>query len=227
MKKLLLATLSFCLSAVCAHAVTMTMTNALGGQSNGTNFLIGQAGTAQPGNNWPGGEIPGMAIDGLFGPGGTKYLNFGQTNTGLIVTPDVGSAGLALDGMSFYTANDTIGRDPTSYLVYGSTTALSDGTPGASYAISSLVLLGSGVVTLTDTRDFGPDAPVSWSNETAYASYLVVFPTVKSPIYDGGNNSMQIGEILFNGHTPIPEPGTALLGLAAGAVVLSRRRRQS
>lgn len=211
------------LSAVGAQAATMTMTNALGGVSNGTNFSIGTVGFGQPVNNWPGGENPGLAIDGLFGPGGTKYLNFDQVNTGLIVTPDAGSAAFALDGLSFYTANDTVGRDPTSYQVWGSATTLSDSTPGTNYALAGMTLLSSGLLTLSNTRDFGPDSPVSFTNETAYASYLIVFPTVKSPGYDPDNNSMQIGEILFNGHA-VPEPGSTVL-LAAGLCLLGRRRR--
>ena len=60
------------LSAVGAQAATMTMTNALGGVSNGTNFVIGTVGFGQPANNWPGAETPAMAIDGSFGPGGRR-----------------------------------------------------------------------------------------------------------------------------------------------------------
>ena len=118
MKKLLLSTFALCACASVAHAAVMTMTNALGGVSGAGNFTIGTAGYGQPANNWPGGEHPGLAIDGSFGPGGTKYLNFNQTNTGLIVTPDGGSAAFALDGLSFWTANDSPGRDATSYQVW-------------------------------------------------------------------------------------------------------------
>ena len=225
MKKLLLSTFALCACASVAHAAVMTMTNALGGVSGAGNFTIGTAGFGQPANNWPGGEHPGLAIDGSFGPGGTKYLNFNQTNTGLIVTPDGGSAAFALDGLSFWTANDSPGRDATSYQVWGSLTTLSDSTPGTNYSLGSMTLISSGALALPDTRDVGPTSPVSFSNETAYASYLIVFPTVKSPGYDPENNSMQIGEILFNGHTPIPEPGSALLAAAAGLMVLVRRRR--
>ena len=224
MKNTLLTTLILSFATVGAQAAAMTMTNALGGINNGVNFVIGTVGFGQPANNWPGAESPDLAIDGSFGPFGTKYLNFNQTNTGLIVTPNGGSAAFALDGISFYTANDSEGRDPTTYLVYGSTTTLSNSTPGTNYPIGSLTLLSSGGLSLPSARDTGPVSPVSWSNETAYASYLIVFPTVKSPGYDPENNSMQIGEILFNGHTPIPEPSTALLGLL-GVVGLVRRRR--
>jgi hypothetical protein len=231
MNRILFSAITLCLSAATTQAVTMTMTNALGGVSGGGSFTIGQAGFAQPANNWPDNEHPGLAIDGLMGVGGTKYLNFNQTNTGLIVTPDPGSAGLALDGLSFWTANDSPGRDPTSYEVYGSTTTLSDSTPNTVYPIGSMILLGSGPLSLpgsfpgTDGRDSGPVSPISFTNETAYASYLIVFPTVKSAGYDAENNSMQIGEIIFNGHTPIPEPGVTLLALAGVAGLVRPRRR--
>lgn len=224
MIKKLLTTLTLCLTTAVAPAAVMTMTNALGGVSGGGNFTIGTAGFSQPANNWPGGEHPGLAIDGSFGPGGTKYLNFNQTNTGLIVTPDGGSAAFALDGLSFWTANDSPGRDATSYQVWGSTTTLSNSTPGTAYSLGAMTLLSSGPLSLSNNRNSGPESPVSFSNETAYASYLIVFPTVKSPGYDPENNSMQIGEILFNGHTPIPEPGSAVL-LACGIAGLLRRRR--
>jgi hypothetical protein len=220
MKKTILTVLL--LSFAGAQAATMTMTNALGGVSNGTNFVIGTAGFAQPANNWPNAESPNLAIDGLVG---TKYLNFNQLNTGLIVTPDVGSASMALDGLAFYTANDSPGRDATTYLVYGSPTTLSNSTPGTNYAIAGLTLLSSGPLSLSNARDSGPQSPVSWSNETSFASYLIVFPTVKSGGYDPENNSMQIAEITFNGHAPVPEPTTGLLVGLLGAAGMMRRRR--
>lgn len=213
------------LSTAAANAVTLTLTNAIGGVSNGTVFTVGLAATQpQPGNNWPANEPPAAAIDGSFGfAGSTKYLNFFQTNTGIIVTPDASSSNLAVDTLTFWTANDAVGRDPTSYILYGSTAVLSTSTPGTTYPIGSMVQIGSGTLSFTDTRLSGPTSEVNFVNDTAYASYLLVFPTVKSAIYDGTNNSMQVGEIIFDGHV-VPEPGSAVLALA-GAAVLYRRRR--
>jgi hypothetical protein len=222
MKPSLLSALLLAFLAPGAAAVTMTMTNAIGGVSDGTNFTVGTAGTQpQPGNNWPANEPPSAAIDNLVA---TKYLNFFQLNTGLIVTPDVSSAPLAVDTLTFFTANDAIGRDPTSYILYGSTVALSTSAPGTTYSIGSLVEIGSGILSFPDTRLTGPTSEVNFINETAYASYLLVFPTVKSLIYDGTNNSMQVADVVFDGHTPIPEPGSALLLALTGAAVLRRRR---
>jgi hypothetical protein len=203
------------------------MTNAIGGVSNGTVFTVGTVGTQpQPGNNWPAAEPPAAAIDGIFGnvAGSTKYLNFFQTNTGIIVTPNASSSNLAVDTLTFWTANDTVGRDPTSFILYGSTAVLSTSTPGTTYNISSLVQIGSGALSLTDVRLSGPTSEVNFVNDKAYASYLLVFPTVKFQGYDGTNNSMQIGEVIFDGHTAIPEPGSVAL-LLVGAAALSRRRR--
>ena len=196
--------LSLILSTSVSQAVPMTMTNALGGVSSGGNFTIGAVwsgvAVAQE-NTWPASESPAKAIDGSFGTGGSKYLNFNQINTGIIVTPVAGSAALALDGLSFYTAEGVLGRDPSSYQVYGSTTVLANSTPATLYPLAGMTLLSSGSLNLPDTRNTGPVAVLSFTNNTAYASYLIVFPTVKSSIYNvGSTNSMQIAEILFNGH---------------------------
>ncbi len=222
--------LVFCclaLSSSLAGAATFTMTNAIGGVSNGTVFTVGAVGTTQPGNNWPGAEPPSAAVDGSFGAAGTtKYLNFFQTNTGIIVTPNASSSNLAVDTLTFWTANDAVGRDPTSYILYGSNTVLSTSTVGTTYPIASMTVIGSGQLSLTDTRLSGPTSEVNFVNDAAYASYLIVFPTVKFQGYDGTNNSMQIGEIVFDGHLAVPEPGSGLL-LLAGLVPLARRRRRA
>lgn len=203
-----------------AMAATMTVSNAIGGIVSGGDFVVGSTGTVQPANNWPSGEAPSNAVDG--NPL-TKYLNFNQTNTGFIVSTDT-SANLALDGLTFYTANDAPGRDPTSYQVYGSLVGLTNGLSGFRYSLASMTLLASGTLSLPDARNAGPESPVTFANSTVYASYLVVFPTVKSGSYTSENNSMQIAEIGFSGSV-VPEPGAVVLVVAGGMVVAGRRRR--
>ena len=49
---------------------------------------VAVAGTTAGVNNFPGGESPAMTIDNNTG---TKYLNFAELNTGIIVTPSGGT----------------------------------------------------------------------------------------------------------------------------------------
>ena len=221
-RSLILTIISLLLLVAVSPAVPLTMTNALGGVSSGGNFTIGtvwSGGAVVQENTWPAAESPAKAIDGSFGVGGSKYLHLNQVNTGLMVTPDAGSAALALDGLSFYTAEAVVGRDPASYLVYGSTAILAGSTPGTLYPLAGMTLLASGSLLLPDTRSTGPVAAVSFTNNTSYASYLIVFPTVKSAVYNAGStNSMQIAEILFHGHIVVSTAADAGAGSLRAAL---------
>ncbi len=67
---------------------------------------------------------------------------------------------------------------------------------------------------------FTAGAQQTFTNNVAYASYVLTFSTVRNA---GTANSMQIGEIAFVGNA-VPEPGTvALSGLALPG--LARRKR--
>ena len=70
-------------------------------------------------SNYPAGEAPANAIDGN---GGTKYLNFARTNTGIIVTPQAAST--VVKAIALSTANDAVERDPTSVAIYGTNDAI-------------------------------------------------------------------------------------------------------
>jgi hypothetical protein len=215
------------LSLKTSQAVPMTMTNALGGVSSGGNFTIGNVwpgGVVVQYNLWPATQTASKAIDGVVGSAVvSKYLNLNQLNAGLIVTPDAASAAFALDGLSFHTANDVVGRDPASYQVYGSPTVLSNSTPGTVYPLTGMTLLGSGSLTLPDARNNGPAGAVSFPNARVYASYLIVFPTVKAPAYvSTTTNSVQISEIYFNGSLGVTNtvdsgPGSLRAALATAA----------
>jgi PEP-CTERM motif len=195
-----------------ASAAVMTMTNVSGGRVLGGTYNVGVVGTAAGVNNWPGGETPPMAHDGNTA---TKYLNFFEIDTGIVVSPDAASASLMLNSLSFTTANDAPERDPLTFSLFGSLTPLS-----GDFAISTLTPIVTGATTGlgTDPGRFTAGGPQTFTNNTAYASYLLIFPTVRDA---GAANSMQIGEITFDG---IPEPGTAALA-AMALLGLVRRKR--
>ncbi|MEM9660208.1 MAG: hypothetical protein AAF961_17725, partial [Planctomycetota bacterium] len=70
------------------------------------------------GDNVVGLGDPILAVDAdpLFGSA-TKYLNFGEENSGFIITPASGSS--VVDEFQMTTANDAPERDPTSWELYG------------------------------------------------------------------------------------------------------------
>ena len=187
----------------------------VGGQTDGTNFTIGVEGFAGNTNNWPGAEAPGNAIDG----GANKYLNFGRANTGIVVTP---ASTMVPASITIWTANDEQPRDPTSFEIWGTNVALT----GGSYAMSDFTLVASDAIALPAGRnnagilDDANSATVAFTNSTAYASYMIVFPTLLGP----GENSMQIAEVQLN-TAVIPEPSAAAMFGLGGMLLLLRRRK--
>ena len=145
----------------------------LGGWVNGGNFTIGAVGSTNPGNNWISAESPDKTVDGNTG---SKYLLFRNANAGLILKPS--NASVVFNRLSLSTANDSPERDPASYIIYGSASALGGGA-GTNIPISGLTQIASGTLALPDARSTGPTL-VQFANSTAYASYVVVFPTVKN-----------------------------------------------
>jgi len=134
-------------------------------------------------------ETPAKAIDGLLN---TKYLNFGKLNAGFIVTP---GGSTTVRSFRIGTANDAEGRDPASYELWGTNSAIVSADNSAGVA-EPWTLISSGALSLPATRNFLASA-VSFSNNTAYTSYKFIFPTLKNP---GAVNSMQIGEVeLYTG----------------------------
>ncbi|MCA9237355.1 MAG: PQQ-dependent sugar dehydrogenase [Planctomycetales bacterium] len=137
-------------------------------------------------SSYPGGESPPNAVDGTL----AKYLNFGEINSGFIVTPATGSS--TVTGFQITTANDADERDPTAWQLFGTNSPVvsTDNSTGAG---ESWTLIDSGSVALPLARDtLGPLVAVT--NTTAYTSYRMVFTGVRN---SGAANSMQIGEIQF------------------------------
>jgi glucose/arabinose dehydrogenase len=147
------------------------------------------------GSSSPGNETVVNAIDGTVGK---KYLNFGEVNSGFIVTPSNGSS--IVTGFQISTANDAVERDPSAWELYGTddTIVSADHSTGTA---ENWTLIASGSVSLPSGRNtLGPQ--VNFANTTEYESYRMVFTQVKNA---AAANSMQIGEIEFFGQIGGPE----------------------
>jgi hypothetical protein len=179
----------------------------------GTSFLAASDPILAVHQNWdsqyPTAENPNKAIDGTTG----KYLNFGKTNSGFIVTP--GSGMTIVKSFEITTANDAAERDPASWVLYGTNSAI--GSVNNSDGLGEVwTLIDSGTLALPADRNM-PAGMIAVNNNAIFSSYKMLFPTVKNA---AAANSMQIAEVQFYG---VPEPLTmSLLGL--GGLALLRRR---
>lgn len=149
-------------------------------------------------------EKPQNVIDGLAT---TKYLNFGEQNSGIIVTP---AAASIVRSFVITTANDGVERDPASYALYGTNAAVVS-TDNSTGTAESWTLISQGTLALPDDRNTAGTA-VNFSNATSYASYRLIFPAVKNA---AAANSMQISEVQF-----YPQPDAAGTGILAPANVV-------
>lgn len=210
MKQILCGSLAMLFSSA-AFAITVTTPSdaVLGVQLQGEVISVATAGTTAGVNNFPAGEAPGFSIDQVIT---TKYLNFGELFTGIIV--DASNDINPVTGLQLVTGNDAPDRDPASFSIYGTnvsqSTTFSDYTP---------IVLDRTILE-TDPGRRAESSLITFPNTTVFDSYMVVFPTVRNA---AGANSMQVSEIRLDA---VPEPGTAgLLGLAAVGLAARRRRR--
>jgi hypothetical protein len=168
---------------------------------------------------YPFNERPLEAIDGSKAAG-SKHLNFGREGSGLIITPSIGAS--VARSFQITTANDTEGRDPSLYEIYGTNSSIFslENSLGES---EPWTLITSGSLTLPAGRNVDGDL-IGFSNETPYLSYKILFPENKGP--DTGANSVQFSEVQF--FDTVPEPSTAALMLfGVTSLGLSRKRRHS
>lgn len=132
-------------------------------------------------SDYPGGESPAKAIDGIIPPMGSgtgnKYLNFGQIDTGLLVTPVAGAT--TVTGIQLATANDAIGfRDPKTYAIYGTNDLIDHAASdnGNSTAFNWTLISQGSLSPPATTNTLYP--AVSFPNATAWTSYRILFPSI-------------------------------------------------
>jgi hypothetical protein len=180
-----------------------------------SNPVVGIDAPGFSNSRYPGGEAPALLFDNNVN---TKFLSFGKGNSGFIVDPAFGSS--VIDSFEIWTAGDDDRRDPSSYMIYGSTGDIQsqDNSLGDT---ESWTLISSGALSLPAARQTSSGV-ISIANSAAFDLYKVVFPTIK----DDGTNAMQISGFQFYGTAPIPEPGTVTVLLAASMLSLRRRRSE-
>lgn len=149
----------------------------------------------------------------------TKYLNFGKTGTGTIIQPFAYGPAV-IRSMRLTTANDAPERDPASWELYGTNDPITsdDNSEGNQ---EDWTLIASGDANLPDDREaFGPE--YSFSNETSYSAFKIIFPTVKDV---NTANSMQVADIsLFTG---TDGGGDQILELFDDAIAVGELRSES
>ena len=131
----------------------------------------------------------------------TKYLNFGKTNSGFIVTPLVGPS--ILDSFDITTANDSPERDPVVWMIYGTNDEIVTPNNGDG-SEENWTLICGGTLALPDERETLGPLYIIANQAEACTSYKVVFETVKNA---DAANSMQIADIqLYGVLAPVVEP---------------------
>jgi len=148
-------------------------------------------------SRYPINEAPKFCIDG---DPNTKYLNFGKVNSGIIVTPTIGSS--LLDSFQITTANDSPERDPVVWMVYGTNDEIVTVDNGDGKTENWTLICG-GTLALPVERLTAGAVYVIANQAEPYTSYKVLFPTLKDA---AAANSMQIADIQLYGMAVVPEP---------------------
>lgn len=167
-------------------------------------------------SRYPGAEGPANLLDNNTG---TKYLNFGRENSGVIVTPASGAS--IVGGFAITTANDFLERDPTSYRLYGTNDPVLSGDLSAANGGEVWTLISQGPIALPAAR-FASSGIFLVPNNVSYTSYRIEFPTIVGP--PGGLvDSLQISGLQFYA---VPEPASvSLVAWSLAGVLLLRKKR--
>lgn len=140
-------------------------------------------GTEGGGVPWPAGEAPHFAIDNNVD---TKYLHFlgDKQPTGFHVTP--AQAGKIVGGLTFTTANDSDGRDPVKYELYGSNESING--PWTIIHAGDIVDFARAAAWPRKTIN---STQIRFLNTQPYNHYRLMFTQIRNATA----NSMQISEV--------------------------------
>jgi hypothetical protein len=144
--------------------------------------------------DWPSNESPPLAIDNNVN---TKYLHFKGDfdpgdppgGAGFQVTPLIGPS--IVTGLTFTTANDAPERDPTAFALYGSNVSING--PYTLVATGNIVDFNRASAWPRYTKNA---TPITFSNNTAYYHYQILFPAIRSA---ATSVAMQIAKVEFLG----------------------------
>ena len=163
---------------------------------------------------------PGEEITTIVDGNTSKYYGAGSVLPSIKLVPTLGST--IITELRIFTGNDTPGRDPSSFILWGS----NDG--GATY-----VQITSQTITLPAARNVSgnpiPEPPGSLNYGTATFSNTNAFTTYKFDVtsvndLSVGGAGTQFAELQLIGNV-IPEPTSALLSVIGSFGLLAVRRR--
>jgi hypothetical protein len=188
-----------------ANSMQIAEVSLLGDFNPGADILDMQSYVAtNVGGSFPAAESPAQGIDNNVD---TKYLNFSGEGTGLrLATTGIPSLVTAI---TLTHANDAPARDPGGFTLRGS----NDGTTFTDIVTNMPLVSGMGLWEGTT---------VSFANTTAYRDYEFIVTSLRDTAV---TDLFQFSEIQLHGSL-VPEPGTAMLGLAGLAGMAFRRRRR-
>ncbi|MBO4716032.1 MAG: hypothetical protein J5672_08025, partial [Verrucomicrobia bacterium] len=152
------------------------------------------------------------AIDGNTG---TKYYCARGIGTGIIFIPSATSS--IVNAMTITTANDAEQRDPTSYVLYGTTDPIT--SADFSTGDSELwVKIAEGEINLPSARKTIIEEPIEFDNMKIFYAYKIIFPSIKS---EDPTSGLQFSEIQFYGDVLeaapvnlIKHPGDAFIAIS-------------